>query len=342
MTISRRTALGSLFGLGIVAATGFTAALEAEAATIYAIAHCRYSVNVRSGPGTRYAKVGSIRKGTTFTGQRSGSWVRIASGSFTGRWVAAAYVEPAISSHNYVSTITPVVGGVTIRSGWNGTRVYLIRKHFGIDAPSSAGGTYDSLTQSKIVTFQRQKGLPVTGNVDRTTWDALNTGYAFDVDAYQVQPQLPLSATTTERREKMIQYALAQRGSRYCWGGAGPYNLGFDCSGLVLQSLYAAGRDPQPINVIKHAEPTYRTSRELYASTKMLSVPASQRRRGDLIFYMNSSNAVVHVTIDLGNGTMMEAYSATAGIRTIVKSYGSVHMAPYVKRPFWLKEIFGD
>ena len=41
----------------------------------------------------------------------------------------------------------------------------------------------------------------------------------------------------------------------------------------MLQAIYAAGRDPQPIDVIKHAEPTYRTSAQLYAHTGLQSVP---------------------------------------------------------------------
>lgn len=113
-----------------------------------------------------------------------------------------------------------------------------------------------------------------------------------------------------------------------------PVELGFDCSGLVLQAIYAAGRDPQPIDVIKHAEPTYRTSAQLYAHTGLQSVPVAQRRRGDLIFYTNSAGRVHHVTIDLGDGTMMEAYGRYAGIRTVIPQYGISYIAPYVKRVF--------
>ena len=105
-------------------------------------------------------------------------------------------------------------------------------------------------------------------------------------------------------------------------------------SGLVLQAIYAAGKDPQPISVIKHAEPTYRTSRQLYAHTGIRSVPRSERRRGDLIFYTNSSGVVHHVAIDLGDGTMMEAYGRYAAIRKISARYGSSYIAPYVKRVF--------
>ena len=102
----------------------------------------------------------------------------------------------------------------------------------------------------------------------------------------------------------------------------------------MLQAIYAAGRDPQPIDVIKHAEPTYRTSAQLYAHTGLQSVPVAQRRRGDLIYYTNPAGRVHHVTIDLGDGTMMEAYGRYAGIRTVIPQYGISYIAPYVKRVF--------
>lgn len=122
---------------------------------------------------------------------------------------------PATSSPlRYVTGITPVKGGVTISDGWNGTRVYLIRKHFGTDAPTSKGGTYNADTKAKVLAFQQANGLPATGKVDAATWDALDTGHSFTIDAYQVQPKLPLSASAGQRRDTMIDYALAQRGSR--------------------------------------------------------------------------------------------------------------------------------
>lgn len=242
---------------------------------------------------------------------------------------------PPLPPHprGYTDTITPVTGGVYIRLGWNGTRVYLVQKRLGMERYGS-DQTYDAATRDRVVAFQRSRGLDPDGVVGPATWNALGTGWPFTMDAYQVQPQLPYHATAGERTEKLIEYALAQRGSRYTWGGAGPYALGFDCSGLVLQAIYAAGRDPQPIDVIKHAEPAYRTSRELYAHPALLSVPLAQRRRGDLLFFTNSAGTVHHVAIDLGDGTMMEAYGRYAAIRRITYRYGISYIAPYVKRVF--------
>ena len=240
---------------------------------------------------------------------------------------------PPLNPNGYVAAITPVTGGVHLRLGWNGTRVYLVQKRLGMERFGS-DQTYDTATRNAVISFQRARGLDPDGVVGPATWRALDTGWRFTMDDYQVQPQLPLWATPQQRTEKMIEYALAQRGSRYTWGGAGPYALGFDCSGLVLQAIYAAGRDPQPIDVVKHAEPAYRTSRELYAHPRLLSVPVGQRRRGDLIFFTNASRVVHHVAIDLGDGTMMEAFGRYAAPRKVVDRYGISYIAPYVKRVF--------
>lgn len=51
------------------------------------------SLNVRSGAGTNYSKVGALSKGTKVTILKtSGSWYQIKSGSVTG-WVSAEYIK---------------------------------------------------------------------------------------------------------------------------------------------------------------------------------------------------------------------------------------------------------
>ena len=337
MTVSRRhllvgSAASVLAGAGGVLLT----ASPAVAATSMVVYNCA-SLFVRSGPGTSYPLVGSLPLGTVISGSAVGSWFKIASGPHAGRYCSGSYLTPSastpVTNAAYVTAITRVTGGVPLRSGWAGTRVHLTQKRLGMERFGS-DQTYDATTRRAVIDFQRSRRLTADGVVGPATWKALSTGWSFTSDAYQVQPQLPLSASARERTEKLVQYALAQRGSRYTWGGAGPYALGFDCSGLVLQAMYAAGRDPQPISVIKHAEPTYRTSRQLYAHPGLKSVAVAQRRRGDLIFYTNSSGAVHHVAIDLGDGTMMEAYGRIAAIRRVRSQYGSSYLAPYVKRAF--------
>jgi cell wall-associated NlpC family hydrolase len=67
------------------------------------------------------------------------------------------------------------------------------------------------------------------------------------------------------------QYAKAQRGKWYCWGGAGPSC--FDCSGLV-SSAY------------KHANIWLgRTTYDMLNSGKLIRISHAQARPGDLAFF---------------------------------------------------------
>lgn len=222
----------------------------------------------------------------------------------------------------------------TLTSGFNGVKVRIVQQRLGIWSTSRLA-SMDSGTMSSVRAFQRRAGLPVTGSVDQRTWNAMRTGYSWTVDQYQASP-IAITATKQQRINAMINYAMAQRGSSYTWGGAGTYNLGFDCSGLVLQALYAAGMDPQPINVLKHSYPTYRSSQELYKYSGFKHVPISQRQRGDLIFYKNSRGTIVHVSIYLGNDQVIHTdwMGRPARVDHITTTYGWSGTVGDVVRPF--------
>ncbi len=53
------------------------------------------------------------------------------------------------------------------------------------DVPQT--GIYDEETMEAVRSFQRRHGLPQTGEVDRTTWDALATTYNREFGGYQDQ-----------------------------------------------------------------------------------------------------------------------------------------------------------
>ena len=249
----------------------------------------------------------------------------------TGVWIGyqapAGYLQP-------VSQITSL-GWATndLTWGMNGVKVRIVQQRLGLWY-STKLASVDASFQNAVRNFQRRVGLPQTGVVDQRTWNALDTGYSWWVDQYQATP-VSLSATRSERIEAMIGYARDQLGSSYTWGGAGPYNLGFDCSGLSLQSLYRAGLDPQPIDVYKHAWPAYRTSQELYDHPGLMHVPLSQRQRGDLIFY-TSEGVVTHVAIYLGDDQVIHTdwMGRPARVQHITVGYGWENMTGYVVRPF--------
>lgn len=227
------------------------------------------------------------------------------------------------------------LGGRTnmLTYGMNGVKVRIAQRKLGIWGTMTLASV-DSRMQNAVRAFQRRAGIGADGIVGQKTWNAMKTGYSWTVDQYQASP-IGLEATKSQRIERMISYAMKQRGSSYTWGGAGPYNLGYDCSGLALQSLYAAGLDPQPIDVIKHSWPQYRTSRELYSHSKLKHYPLSQRRRGDLIFY-KSRGIVVHVAIYLGNNQVVHTdyMGRPARVQHYLLNYGTANTAGDVVRPF--------
>ena len=271
-------------------------------------------------PTTGKMATGTITvNGGTYNLSPSGAWI--------GYTAPAGYLQPT-------DRITPL-GWATneLTPGMNGVKVRIVQQRLGISngsALATANGTF----QNAVRNFQRRAGLPQTGVVDQQTWNAMGTGFSWWVDQYQATP-IGLSATRSERIEAMIGYAWNQLGSSYTWGGAGTYGLGFDCSGLVLQSLYHGGMDPQPINVIKHAWPAYRTSRELYAYQGFMHVPFSQRQRGDIVFY-RSRGTVVHVSIYLGNDQVIHTdyMGRPARIDNVTAGYSWGAIAPEVVRPF--------
>ena len=141
--------------------------------------------------------------------------------------------------------------------------------------------------------------------------------------------------TREERIEAMIACALEYLGTPYKICTSREPGVGCDCSGLVMQALYAAGFDPYPATPDHHARPENEyDSRTLFHQTPMLHVDFSQLRRGDLVYYRSEKgNIIIHVAIYLGNGKVVEAWPPY-----VTDSYGvTAPPHPYVygvTRPF--------
>jgi cell wall-associated NlpC family hydrolase len=125
--------------------------------------------------------------------------------------------------------------------------------------------------------------------------------------------------------EYVIRRGMSQIGVPYSWGGgtaAGPGRgidsgagtTGFDCSGLVLYSFAGVG-----IKLPHYSGAQYNLGRK---------IPASQMRRGDVIFYGPGGSQ--HVTIYLGQGQMLEA--PDVGLKVRVAPVRTSGMTPYVIR----------
>lgn len=91
-----------------------------------------------------------------------------------------------------------------------------------------------------------------------------------------------------------INYACEQRGLPYMWGGNGPQDGGFDCSGLTTAAYRAAGINlPRTANTQFHAGPRVPDRQPLLP--------------GDLVFYGNPNAEIHHVGLYIGGGLMINA-----------------------------------
>ena len=103
----------------------------------------------------------------------------------------------------------------------------------------------------------------------------------------------PARATTFGNRKLRIiayDYAVAQAGKQYCWGGAGPSC--YDCSGLVYEAYLRVDID------------LGRTTYDMLDSGKLIRIRASAARRGDLAFFGSGHVELVdhgHITFGARN-----------------------------------------
>jgi len=98
---------------------------------------------------------------------------------------------------------------------------------------------------------------------------------------------LNFEPVATGRAQTAMNFALAQLGEPYSWGGTGPGS--WDCSGLVMKAWAAAG-----ISLPRVVGPQYGATRH---------ISRSQLQPGDLVFYGGMS----HVGMYLGKGRVVHA-----------------------------------
>ena len=109
----------------------------------------------------------------------------------------------------------------------------------------------------------------------------------------------PVSYTgpTGTQADEAVQFAYAQIGKPYEWGGTGPD--AYDCSGLVQAAWAAAG-----ISIARTTEDQWAT---------LPHVPTSDLQPGDLLLYTGET----HVAIYVGNGNIIDAPHTGADVELI-------------------------
>jgi cell wall-associated NlpC family hydrolase len=114
-----------------------------------------------------------------------------------------------------------------------------------------------------------------------------------------------IDASVSTARAMALQWALAQIGTPYVWGGETP-GVGFDCSGLV-QAAYAVAGVRLP-----------RVAQNQYDGTSKVP-PGSPLEPGDLVFFGGGPSSIDHVGLYAGvvdgQSVMVDAPHTGADVR---------------------------
>ena len=253
-------------------------------------------VNVRAGHSMQTTKVGMLSPGEKvgLTGRTSQGFSEVV---YNGvhRWVASRYLSTTTVKPTPKPTPKPA----------HTTTVYTTAN---LNLRNGA-----SMRASVATTVSRGTALTTTG---RTTgiWTQVNyhghnlwassTYLTTTNPAPKPTPTPRPSVSPSSARAAIVNYAKAQVGKAYIWGGEGPN--GFDCSGLVLKAYQQAG-----IYL-----PHYSGSQ--IARGHRISLDEIQP--GDLLAKPGGG----HIAIYVGNGQIVEAANPRAGVR-LTSIYSSLY-----------------
>ena len=123
----------------------------------------------------------------------------------------------------------------------------------------------------------------------------------------------------------IAEYAQKFIGRPYIWGGdgSGKCGGGFDCSGLVLECLWAFGHLP---------------AKDLTAQGIYKALAGHGWRQGfrmeadDVLFFGKDLGHVTHVAICIGGGLMVEAGGGGSKCKSVATSTGMVRVRPVESR----------
>ena len=186
---------------------------------------------------------------------------------------------------------------------------------------------YGPTTTEAVKAFQKRNGLTADGLAGEKTLEKLYSEQAKisksleekqkteEKAAKEKEKTQGKTATPTPKKEtrleRFIKAAESKRGCEYVLGGRGPKV--FDCSGFVYWCLRQAG-----VSTIRMTASGYSKN----SSWKNIS-NYSDVQKGDILFFKSdSSTAVSHCGIYVGNGMMIDASSGNGEVvRRAVSSY---------------------
>lgn len=326
------------------------------------------ALNVRSGAGTVYNRLGLLYKGTSvmILEDCGNGWYKISGGGYTG-YVSGEWVKVSGNSSSDSSDAQPIGTGtvntacLNVRSGagtgysrvgylYSGNSVSILKDcgngwyqisygsgsayvcaeyiSTGSDSGDSDGGeqttgivTADALNvRSGAGTGYSRLGLLYSGNSvtilgSSKGWYKISYGNGVGyVSAEYVSTKGndnnsdSGSSSTSSIGEQAVALAKQQLGKPYVYGAAGPN--GFDCSGLFYYIFNRLG-----VNIARGSSSQY------YNSGTFVSVDEMQP--GDLVYlfdpkydYSGGSLPTTHVLMYIGNNTVLHASTTSNTVRT--------------------------
>ena len=244
-------------------------------------------LNVRSGAGTSYSKLGKLEyKEKVTVLSTSNGWSKINYNGKTG------YVDSS-----YLKSTVPGSTNDNTNNETTGTTKY-VNTTSGLNVRSGAGTSYSKLGKLE---YKEKVTVLSTSN----GWSKINyNGKRGYVDSSYLQSTVPGSNgnnannnnnTVSTKANEVIAYAKTLLGKPYVWGAQGPNS--FDCSGFT----YYVFKNKAGIVL-----PRTSSAQSKYGTY----VSKSNLKAGDLVFFdTNGANDgnVSHVGMYIGNGQMIHA-----------------------------------
>ena len=137
-----------------------------------------------------------------------------------------------------------------------------------------------------------------------SSWTVQLPSYCTGYFTYVTPSRISVEATREDCVNAFIQRAYEYIGTQYIEPWSTAPGGAVDCSGFVLQRLYATGMDMGVYNPYNHRWDPSQTynSMNWYRSNIFMPVSTSSIQRGDVIYYRG------HIAIALGGGLMIDSW----------------------------------
>ncbi len=243
------------------------------------------ALNIRSGPGTDYDRVGVISDGTVVVviEKTNNDWYLINYLGLKG-YVSSEYLKNQVKAENFKASGVVNGNSVRMRSGPSTSKKAMASYNKGasVSVLGINNGWY------KIATAAG------TGYMRSDYIDITSGGATYTTDTRDATANYSLG-------QQIANFALQFEGYRYVYGEESPAK-GFDCSGLVYYVYGQFG---------------YKLERRasLQCKNNGRYVSRSELQPGDLIFFTQNGSTASHVGIYIGNDHYIHASTAKTGVK---------------------------